>query len=86
MEQKNIDILTFREWVENGVSIIFNLQGGATIISNQNKKTFKTITNPVLVEELKTRPNVQLLQIYKENFDWIQEQHRYWLKQFDLLS
>jgi len=83
MNQPKLDILTFREWAENGVGISFNLNGGATIYSLQSKKVFKNVTNPVLVEELKERPNPQLLPIYKENFEWIQEQHKAWLKEFD---
>ena len=83
MNQPTIDVLTFREWVENGVAISFNLHGAATIYSLQNKKTFKNVTNPVLVEELKDRPNPQLLDVYQEHFEWIQDQHKQWLKEFD---
>lgn len=80
MEQ-SYDILTFRDWKENSIGFVF-AQGAVSVISLQKKKKFLT-GNHDLRKKLENKHKVShiLLKIYRNNFDWIQEQHQLWLEQ-----
>jgi hypothetical protein len=67
-----MEILTFREWQENFVKIIFDLDGGVEIKSFD--KTILKIKNVKVVNGLLENQSGMLLKHYKDNFDKIQNQ------------
>jgi len=78
-----IDILTVREFNENSVGVSNNMDGLTSIFLLQNKKTFNTFRtwewNQNYKDELEKR--LFMMDIYRKNFDWIQQQHQDWLKE-----
>jgi hypothetical protein len=67
-----MEILTFREWQENFVKIIFDLDGGVEIKSFD--KTILKMKNAKIVNGLLEDQSKMLLKHYKDNFDKIQKQ------------
>jgi hypothetical protein len=67
-----MEILTFREWQENFVKIIFDLDGGVEIKSFD--KTILKMRNAKIVNGLLEDQSKMLLKHYKDNFDKIQKQ------------
>ncbi len=67
-----MEILTFREWQENFVKIIFDLDGGVEIKSFD--KTILKMKNVKVVNGLLENQSGMLLKHYKDNFDKIQNQ------------
>lgn len=67
-----MEILTFREWQENFVKIIFDLDGGVEIKSFD--KTILKMRNVKIVNGLLEDQSKMLLKHYKDNFDKIQKQ------------
>lgn len=74
-----MEILTFREWNENFVKIIFDLEGGVEIRSFN--KTILKIKNAKIVNGLLENQSIMLLKHYKDNFDKIQSQYQELLKE-----
>lgn len=67
-----MEILTFREWNENFVRIIFDLEGGVEIKSFNN--TILKIKSAKIVNGLLENQSKMLLKHYTDNFDKIQSQ------------
>jgi hypothetical protein len=67
-----MEILTFREWNENFVKVLFDLDGGVEIKSFD--KTILKIKNVKVVNGLLENQSGMLLKHYKDNFDKIQNQ------------
>ena len=67
-----MEILTFREWNENFVKVLFDLDGGVEIKSFD--KTILKIKNVKVVNGLQENQSGKLLKHYKDNFDKIQNQ------------
>jgi len=67
-----MEILTFREWNENFVKVIFDLEGGVEIKSFD--KTILKIKSAKIVNGLLEDQSKMLLKHYKDNFDKIQSQ------------
>jgi hypothetical protein len=69
-----MEILTFREWNENFVKVIFDLEGGVEIKSFD--KTILKIKSPKVFNGLLENQSKMLLKHYKDNFDTIQSQYQ----------
>ena len=69
-----MEILTFREWNENFVKVIFDLEGGVEIKSFD--KTILKIKSAKIVNGLLEEQSKMLLKHYKDNFDKIQSQYQ----------
>jgi hypothetical protein len=67
-----MEILTFREWNENFVKVLFDLDGGVEIKSFD--KTILKMRNVKIVNGLLENQSGMLLKHYKDNFDKIQNQ------------
>jgi len=67
-----MEILTFREWNENFVKVLFDLDGGVEIKSFD--KTILKMRNAKIVNGLLENQSGMLLKHYKDNFDKIQNQ------------
>jgi hypothetical protein len=67
-----MEILTFREWNENFVKVLFDLDGGVEITSFD--KTILKMKNAKIVNGLLENQSGMLLKHYKDNFDKIQNQ------------
>ncbi len=67
-----MEILTFREWNENFVKVLFDLDGGVVIKSFD--KTILKMRNVKIVNGLLENQSGMLLKHYKDNFDKIQNQ------------
>ena len=67
-----MEILTFREWQENFVKVLFDLDGGVEIKSFD--KTILKMRNVKIVNGLLEDQSKMLLKHYKDNFDKIQKQ------------
>jgi hypothetical protein len=67
-----MEILTFREWNENFVKVLFDLDGGVEIKSFD--KTILRMRNVKVVNGLLEDQSKMLLKHYKDNFDKIQKQ------------
>ncbi len=67
-----MEILTFREWNENFVKVLFDLDGGVEITSFD--KTILKMKNAKIVNGLLENQSGMLLKHYKDNFDKIQKQ------------
>jgi len=74
-----MEILTFREWNENFVKVIFDLEGGVEIKSFD--KTILKIKSAKIVNGLLEEQSKMLLKHYKDNFDKIQSQYQELLKE-----
>jgi hypothetical protein len=68
-----MEILTFREWNENFVKVIFDLEGGVEIKSFD--KTILKIKSAKIVNGLLENQSKMLLKHYSDNFDKIQSQY-----------
>ena len=81
---KELDILTLREWVENGIFISKMNNGVVSVNSRQASKCFLSTSDKNEIEKLTLHPKPEMSPIYQklyqENFDWILEQHQEWLK------
>ena len=75
------DILSYYEWKNNSVAI--GTSNGTTgIFSLQEKKLFLAGDESLKKKmEDKNEKGAILLKLYRDNFDWIQEQHQLWLEQ-----
>jgi hypothetical protein len=69
-----MEILTFREWSENFVKVIFDLEGGVEIKSFN--KTILKVKTPKIVNGLLEEQSKMLLKHYTDNFDKIQSQYQ----------
>jgi len=78
-----MDILTFRNWREDFVSIHFDLNDSVTIKSGFNGGILMSSSKKSFVDEMKTSPNNKLLKIYKEHFEHIQYHYKQLLKEYD---
>lgn len=84
---KEVDTLTFEEWVANGICIATS-GGNIRVISLQASKifyyvnqTFLVVDNtPILKELERGTKSSYLKEIFQKHYDWIQEQHQKWLK------
>lgn len=75
------DILSYREWCENSVAIGTS-NGTTSIFSLQQKNLFLSGDESLKKKlEDKNERGAILLKVYRNNFDWIQEQHQLWLEQ-----
>lgn len=83
---KNIDILSYREWLENSVAISTS-NGTTSIFSLQQKNLFLSGDESLKkkLDDKHERGGI-LLKVYQDNFDWIQKQHQLWLKENNVLT
>jgi len=76
------DELSLREWATNSI-FISTSEGVTSVNSRQDSKCFFSTDSPREVKELKeTKDRLMsniICKIYRDNYDWIQEQHQKWI-------
>jgi len=78
---KEVLVLPFREWKENFVKVVFNLEYGVVVL-HDDTVLFRSMDKEV-VNDLKENQSAKLLSIYQINFDWIQEEYLSLVNEFD---
>lgn len=72
-----MDYLTLRDWKENHVKVLFNLDGGQVqVVSSDNGISYFKSKDRKVVQEFINDSEKQLTYIYQNQFDKIQEDFR----------
>lgn len=78
------NILTFREWNQNHVKVVFTLDGFVIVYSFE-KEIFIS-GNKETIRKFKDFQGNQLLNLYKRNFEEIQKNYTKLLENIDIIS